>query len=614
MNTRNLSVLSAALLGGALVWGLGPARCDEPEAGSEGVEVQARGPVHEAFAEPAETRSKPSPVEPKQPPQPIEETPPDQKPEGDNVQWIPGYWAWDEDRSDFLWVSGFWREVPPGRQWVPGFWQEVEDGWQWVPGFWKSTQQEEMTYLPQPPPSIDRGPSVPASGEESTYVPGCWVYRQARYLWRPGFWIPFRIGWVWIPAHYVWTPAGYLFVEGYWDHPLEDRGLLFAPVVVDRRFLTRRNWFYTPSYIVRPDFLISALFVRPANCHYYFGDYFEDRYERRGFVPWIDYRVNRLAFDPNYAYYRHRFARQPGWDRSLHELYVARRRGEVPRPPRTLAQQNQVVRGLTGNRSADAAVARNINLSRAQNVTALAPLKQVHNLQVTSLASLAGVRGGDARGPNFRPKVVKLQAVPRDQQAQVRKDAGQFQQAVKERRQAEARIFTQGATPHKPTDQARTVKIPLPKPPAPPENRKPLKEPPPPAPASPKHEQRPVPPHEPEKAPRPPRQGTRTDVPPPRDAKPPVRETIPPAKDKRPAEPPKKQTPPPRRDAQPPPPKDGPPPVKDKKPPEPPRRETPPPPPPKKETPPPPPPKKEAPPPVKDKKPPEPPRKDKPPA
>lgn len=32
--------------------------------------------------------------------------PPDQKPEGDDVAWIPGYWAWDDERNDFLWVSG----------------------------------------------------------------------------------------------------------------------------------------------------------------------------------------------------------------------------------------------------------------------------------------------------------------------------------------------------------------------------------------------------------------------------------------------------------------------------------------------------------------------------
>ena len=45
----------------------------------------------------------------------IDEVPPEYKPEGENVQWIPGYWAWDVAQSDFIWVSGLWRDVPPGR-------------------------------------------------------------------------------------------------------------------------------------------------------------------------------------------------------------------------------------------------------------------------------------------------------------------------------------------------------------------------------------------------------------------------------------------------------------------------------------------------------------------
>ena len=95
----------------------------------EGVEVLARGPVHEAYAEPTEVRPEASPLITKQPPEPINEWPPDQKPEGDNVQWIPGYWGWDQDQGDYLWVSGFWqhaasrpavgaRQLATGRGWL----------------------------------------------------------------------------------------------------------------------------------------------------------------------------------------------------------------------------------------------------------------------------------------------------------------------------------------------------------------------------------------------------------------------------------------------------------------------------------------------------------------
>ena len=91
----------------------------------EGVQVLTRGPVHEAFAETVTFDPKPGIVVPKAPPAEIEELPPEQRPEGANVAWIPGYWGWDDERSDFLWVSGIWRDLPPGRQWVSGYWGEV---------------------------------------------------------------------------------------------------------------------------------------------------------------------------------------------------------------------------------------------------------------------------------------------------------------------------------------------------------------------------------------------------------------------------------------------------------------------------------------------------------
>src|SRR5438093_741814 len=81
---------------------------DRAARADDGVDVQARGPVHEACAQPCERNPGPTAVVPKKPPAPVPEEPPDQKPKGDNVQWIPGYWAWDTDKNDFLWVSGYW--------------------------------------------------------------------------------------------------------------------------------------------------------------------------------------------------------------------------------------------------------------------------------------------------------------------------------------------------------------------------------------------------------------------------------------------------------------------------------------------------------------------------
>src|SRR5437660_2216800 len=131
------------------------------EVPSDDVSVQTRGPVHEAYAQPAEVSPGPGPLVPKRPPDSITEMPPDQKPAGDNVIWIPGYWSWDQDRNDFSWVSGSWRIPPPNRNWVPGHWEQANDGWQWVAGFWAPNTQQEVQYVDQPPASLDEGPSVP---------------------------------------------------------------------------------------------------------------------------------------------------------------------------------------------------------------------------------------------------------------------------------------------------------------------------------------------------------------------------------------------------------------------------------------------------------------------
>src|SRR5262245_33508853 len=201
-----------------------------PVAADQVAEELTRGPIHEAFGQPTVFNPQAGSVAPKAPPEVIEEVPPDQKPEGDNVAWIPGYWAWDDDEKTFLWVSGFWRVVPPGRTWVPGYWHTFGDGFRWVSGYWASEQIASVTYLPPPPESLEVGPMAEATEENQIWIPGVWVWRETRYLWRPGFWTTPNPDWVWVPDRYEWTPTGCVFVEGYWDYPLSGRGLLFTPV------------------------------------------------------------------------------------------------------------------------------------------------------------------------------------------------------------------------------------------------------------------------------------------------------------------------------------------------------------------------------------------------
>src|SRR5262249_18407539 len=77
----------------------------------EGVQPLAKGVVHEAFATPTVFAAEPGATVNQEPPPAIEEMPPEHKPEGDNVQWINGYFAYDDQARNFYWVSGIWRNV-----------------------------------------------------------------------------------------------------------------------------------------------------------------------------------------------------------------------------------------------------------------------------------------------------------------------------------------------------------------------------------------------------------------------------------------------------------------------------------------------------------------------
>jgi hypothetical protein len=407
-------------------WGIVRCRAQQPDNDAPGTEVLTRGPVHEAFAGMVTFNAEPGVVVTKAPPDVIEEMPPEERPEGDNVTWIPGYWGWDDERSDFLWVSGTWRALPPGRAWMAGYWGKTAQGYQWTSGYWADATVKETTYLPPPPATIEMGPNIAAPSVDYGWSPGCWIWYQGRYAWRPGYWAQGRADWDWCPAHYVWTPRGYIFVGGYWDYPVVRRGVLFAPVYFEAGVYARHGYVYSPTIVIGLGVFSDHLFLRPRYSHYYFGDYYAASYVQGGFYASFSFQSSHYGYDPIYSHQRWEHRQDREWEHRVVTSYDYRRDHETARPPRTWAAQ------------------RNLGPGTAES-------RQNHVMVATPIDQLAKRKDGPMR---FQPvaKAERQQLAQRGQEVQKSRD---------QRRTVEAKVAD--TTTRKPGAAFEPAKVNLPR-------------------------------------------------------------------------------------------------------------------------------------------------------
>ncbi len=328
-----IAIMIALFLAAGLVFGT--ASGQPPIPSQEQPEVLTRGPVHEAFSEPVIMQIQAGLVVPNQPQADIEEIPPAERPYGDQYVWVPGYWSWDGDRNNYIWVSGCWRAAPPHMSWVPGYWSQVQGGWEWVAGFWTAAGIQEIEYLPAPPAYDDVQPPSSPLSQDNIWVPSCQYWYQGHFVRRPGYWLAAQQDWVWVPSHYIWTPRGYVFSEGHWDYPLEDRGVLFAPVYFPPSVYSRLGYSYSPSIVLDLGALVANLFTYPRYDHYYFGDYYDDSYLSIGIFPRYEVEQNHTWYDPTYVYDRWHHRDDPRWAENERNDYDRRHTNTDLRPPRT---------------------------------------------------------------------------------------------------------------------------------------------------------------------------------------------------------------------------------------------------------------------------------------
>ena len=310
------------------------------QATDDRAEVLTRGPVHEAFAGTISFKAVTGFPVPQAPPAVVDELPPEHRPAGDNVTWISGYWAWDEEAAEFIWVSGIWRNLPPGRQWIPGYWWESGRDHQWISGYWADAAADEIVYLDEPPASLEKGPNIKSPSRNHSWIPGTWRYRNSRYAWQGGYWDEARPDWIWTPSYYTNTPRGYIYVDGYYDYNVSRRGVIFAPVRFQGQRYTQDNYHYRPTSVISVTAVVNHLFLRPRARHYYFGDYYAPEYRQNGYYPSSNYYTGGHGYDPIFAHERWTHRADAAWERRVEENFTYYRDHQAERPPHTLAAFN----------------------------------------------------------------------------------------------------------------------------------------------------------------------------------------------------------------------------------------------------------------------------------
>jgi hypothetical protein len=156
-----------------------------------------------------------------------------------------------------------------------------------------------------------------------------------------------------------------VFVSGYWDYAVPRRGLLFAPVYIERAAVVRPAFAYRPTVVVNTAVLVDNLFVRPKHCHYYFGDYHAAEYRRVGILPAPTFHRSHHGYSAIYASaVSHHRRQDPRWEDRVIRDYDFRRDHADARPPRTFAALERARKSDRGADSGNAMVAANLRIAR----------------------------------------------------------------------------------------------------------------------------------------------------------------------------------------------------------------------------------------------------------
>ena len=245
---------------------------------------------------------------------------------------------------------------------------------------------------------------------------------------------------IWQPGQYVQTPSGFAYVPGYWDYPLENRGLLSAPVYFTEPLWQNPGWAYQSRYAIGCDGLFNSLYIGPGYNNYYYGNYDPYWYGGAwlGFGPWWGYpwfgfgfgfgfgfspwfAHHHGFFNPIFHHYNWMNRGNPHWANDVHNNFGHAAGVSAARATVVRASNQAGVAGAvnSGVRSATANAARPGGVSAA-NHSLVQPNSQVaRSISVANATSMHSgasiapqVHYGSPSGAVYRPGVASNAVYP----------------------------------------------------------------------------------------------------------------------------------------------------------------------------------------------------------
>ena len=148
-----------------------------------------------------------------------------------------------------MWVTGVYRVPPQGRTFVPGYWHAIRTRvWRWVAGFWASSSRKMSLHASTPRgPGRERPIDAGARRQFRPISPVCGSIANGRFCLRPVSGRHSRSAGSGSRRNISGPRVVILMIDGYWDYPMEERGLVFAPVYFHQPLWQNAGWVYRPS-------------------------------------------------------------------------------------------------------------------------------------------------------------------------------------------------------------------------------------------------------------------------------------------------------------------------------------------------------------------------------